>query len=142
MQYPRTAFELNTVFPDNEWRQGTSEQLADLFHRQNERLYGFRDDESPVDVTTVRLRATGRVPRVEFETLKAGPASKPAGERKVFHDGAWNTAAVYKRADLRSGTSIKGPAVVEQEDSTVWVLRGWTATTDAFGTMRINRVQR
>ena len=141
MQYPRTAFELNTAIPDDKWRQGTSKQIADLFHRQHERLYGFRDDESPVDVTTIRLRATGRVPRVELVTLEAGPTAKPVGERKVFHDGQWSTAAVYQRSDLRPATSIKGPAVVEQEDSTVWVLPGWTATTDDFGTMRINRVQ-
>ena len=73
MQYPRTAFELNTAIPDDQWREGTAEQIAELFHRQHERLYGFRDDGSPVDVTTIRLAQPAAFRGWSFRSLRRGP---------------------------------------------------------------------
>jgi len=41
------------------------------------------------------------------------------------------------RRDLPSGFEFAGPAVVEQEDTTIWVIPGWRARVDAAGNMLI-----
>ena len=141
MQYPRTAFELNTTIPDAAWRRGAAGELAELFHARHEQLYGFRDAESPVDITTVRLRATAPSPRVAFPEIARGPAPGPRGRRRVFVAGEWSDAALYDRRALRSGNRIPGPAIFEQEDTTVWLSPGWEASVDAVGSLRAERVE-
>jgi len=139
MQYPRTAFELSTAIPEETWRKGSSEDIAELFHLEHERLYGFRDADSPVDITTVRLRVHGEVPAVDVPEVAAGADAKPAEERDYFDGTDWVRAAVYHRSDLPAGAAFAGPAVIEQEDSTVWVLAGWHAATDKHGMLRLTR---
>jgi len=139
MQYPRTAFELNTAVPEAAWRSGSAERLAELFHLEHERLYGFRDADSPVDITTVRLRVHGKVPAVRLPEASGEGAAVPAEERDYFDGQTWRKAQVYRRDALPAGSVLQGPAVVEQEDSTVWVLAGWRATTDKHGVLRLTR---
>lgn len=140
MQYPRTAFELNTAIPEAAWRGGAAAEIAELFHARHERLYGFRDAKSPVDITTVRLRATAASPRVAFPEIASGPAPDPRGRRRVYVAGEWSEAALYDRGELRAGNRIAGPAIVEQEDTTVWLAPGWAASVDAVGSIRAARV--
>ena len=139
MQYPRTAFELNTTIPAAAWRAGAAGGIAELFHARHERLYGFRDGKSPVDITTVRLRATAPSPRVAFPEVATGPAPEPRGRRRVYVAGDWTDAALYDRGELRAGNRIAGPAIVEQEDSTVWLAPEWEARVDAVGSLRAAR---
>ena len=135
MQYPRTAFELNTSIPAGTWRDGLAEDIAGLFHDRHERLYGFRDAASPVDITTVRLRAVAPSPRIDFPELARARAAQAFGERRVFVKGTWHDAALFRREDLRAGARLAGPAVIEQEDSTVWLAPGWQATVDSVGSL-------
>lgn len=48
------------------------------------------------------------------------------------------TAAVYDRSRLGAGDSIAGPCVIEQFDSTTWVLEGQRLTVDASGALVID----
>jgi N-methylhydantoinase A len=48
-------------------------------------------------------------------------------------------AAVYRRAELLAGDGFGGPAVVEQDDTTVVVPAGWLATVDGAGNLRLER---
>ncbi len=140
MQYPRTAFELSVALPQAAWRNGDTEAIAEAFHAEHERLYGFRDKQSPVDITTTRLRVTGKMPPITLPSIELRDARpKPIGRRKIYQAGAWIDAAVYARADFGRSTSVNGPAIVEQEDTTVWVAPGWTASVDRVGSLHIVR---
>jgi N-methylhydantoinase A len=44
-------------------------------------------------------------------------------------------ASVFAREDLRAGHTIDGPAIVEQADTTVWVLPRWRARVHTDGTL-------
>ena len=140
MQYPRTAFELNTPIPDETWRAGSAQDIAELFHDRHERLYGFRDAASPVDITTVRLRAIAPSPRIEFPEIAKASGSEPFGTRRIFVEGGWHDAALYRRDELRAGARLDGPAVVGQDDSTVWLAPGWQATVDSIGSLHAKQV--
>jgi len=43
------------------------------------------------------------------------------------------------RRDLGIDTRIDGPAIIEQEDCTAWVLPGWTAALHPIGSIVITR---
>ena len=140
MQYPRTASELRIDLPERVVRGGDAAAFAELFHRAHERLYGFRDDNSPVDVTTLRLTVRGAATAVTLPMLERSvEAPIERTTRRVFHADAWHQAGVYRRADLRQGHRLAGPAVIEQEDSTILLLPGWQGTVDGIGGLHIDR---
>jgi N-methylhydantoinase A len=55
------------------------------------------------------------------------------------HFGQWHQAAIHDRLDLPVGARIKGPAVLEQPDTTILVDPGLLAEVDVFGNIRLVR---
>jgi N-methylhydantoinase A len=137
MRYAGQAFDLNIKVPEDLLAARDALGLIDLFHQAHERLYGFRDTESPVELTTVRVRATGEVPPIELPRLSAGAAARPFGARQVRYNGQRIAVPLYTRTDLPSGQEIEGPAIIEQEDSTVCLLAGWRLTVGHYSELLI-----
>ncbi len=138
MQYPRTAFVLTVPIADAAWRSGDVAAIKEAFHREHERLYAFRHADSPVDITTLRVRVNGAVPPVQLAASQDGDAPVQADMRPVYvGDGVWVDAAVRMRADLTTAHAVAGPAIIEQDDTTIWVPPGWAASTDPTGCLHL-----
>jgi N-methylhydantoinase A len=137
MRYPGQAYELDVAIPDAAITSGLA--LAELFHAEHHRLYGFAEHASGVQVTTLRVGVIGRVPPV---MLPDQPPTKPVARssRKVRHAGAFHIADVYDRDSLGQGALVYGPAIVEQLDTTSFVLPGWQAHSDRIGTLHLTKV--
>ncbi len=138
MRYAAQAYELEIIVPPSLRPALDGEILAELFHAEHERLYGFREASAPIQTATVRLGVIGRVPPVALPEAAPTPPAKH-GERLVWHGGRQVTAAVYARADLGRGSVMAGPAIVEQLDTTTFILPGWTARADQLGTLHLTR---
>jgi len=136
VRYPNQAYELEVIVPEAQRATLDGHGLAGLFHAEHNRLYGFAESSSPVQITTVRLGVIGRVPPVALPD--AAPATPhPAGTRRVRLHGEEVDALVYGRTDLGVGAVIHGPAIVEQHDTTVLILPGWRAEADRLGTLHL-----
>jgi N-methylhydantoinase A len=61
----------------------------------------------------------------------------PGSRRPVFFDGTWHDTAVYQRVDLRPGMALDGPAIVEQEDTTIVIEPSMHTVVDARGNLQI-----
>ena len=48
-------------------------------------------------------------------------------------------AAIFERAALPPGFGFRGPAIVEQTDTTTLVEPGWSAAVDAAGNLILTR---
>lgn len=139
MRYGGQAYEL-TVPLDG--ADGSAADVAAVFHREHERLYGFRDTEAPIELGTVRLAVIGRVAPVALPHLPASEEQPiPAGHRRVYLEAGWTQAAVFDRAALRAGQHLAGPAIIEQADTTTLVLPGWSLRVDQFGNLHLARGQ-
>lgn len=65
---------------------------------------------------------------------KGGDAEKARkGTRRAWFDGAWHEAQVYDRAQLPLGHVFYGPAIVEQDDTTLILDPGTRSEVDEFG---------
>ena len=137
MRYSGQAYDLQVAIPDALRVEPVLDALTELFHREHERIYSFRDPESSVEVSTERLRVTGRIPPVEFPGLPERGPAKPFETRRVHVRARQVEVPVYARRSLGRGAAIPGPAIVEQEDCTVWVLPGWNASVDPIGSILI-----
>ena len=98
--------------------------LIERFHDAHRRLHGYEAPEAPVQIVNVRVALRVEpppLPRVAPEGSRA-PAMA-AGCREVFFEEAGRrlTCPVYRRDDLPAGFELRGPAIVEQMDSTLVV---------------------
>lgn len=57
----------------------------------------------------------------------------------LCHDGSAQDAAVHPRSALGEGACIEGPAIIEQDDTTILILRGWQGQVDQAGNLILRR---
>jgi len=89
-----------------------------------------------VRVMNLRVAVIGRRPPFDLGRLAptAGNSERSlSGMRKVYADGKWHEASVFKRLELPIGTRIDGPAILEQPDATIFVDPGLIAEVDRLG---------
>jgi len=136
MRYEGQAFNLGVVLRPELLASLDLDEIREGFHREHEKIYGFRDFDSVIEVTTMRLRVVGAVSSVTFQRhAVAAQTPKPAAHRSVFHAGRLHDVPVYSRDMIGTGGGFTGPALVEQADTTVWLLPGWTACADEIGNL-------
>ncbi len=73
--------------------------------------------------------------------VRAAKASKPLAKRRVFDPGrgAFVEAAAYRRADLKPGVRIAGPALVGEDETTTVVPPGFKLSVNALGYLILER---
>ena len=100
-------------------------ELLDAFSRLYRERYVFFFEGEPIEIVNLRVTALGRNPTVEFEhpaAAGADPVEARKGERPVYFEHlGFIPTAVYERMRLRPGNVVKGPAVVEEETSSVLI---------------------
>jgi N-methylhydantoinase A len=136
MRYAGQNYELSVPLPNETIGPRSLTALAEGFAAAHHRLYGFVAEEEPVQLVTFRVEATGDVPKA---TLKPGKFIRAdAGGAVVEHRPVWlpdigfASCPVYDRDRLEAGNQFRGPAIVEQMDTTTFVPDGMTAQVDAW----------
>lgn len=142
MRYKGQSFELSTPVGDVGTVTARDVRLARReFDRLHDRTYGYAaGPDVEVEFVTLRVTVTIPIPKLSFETApEAGPRAMPTTERDVFFDehGWVSGCRVTDRSPLRPGTSLQGPCVLEQLDSTCVIPPGLTASVDVAGNLQI-----
>ncbi len=112
------------------------EAIRQRFSERHRQQYAYATDD-PVESTNVRVAA--RVPAAEQELPAPVPAGgRRRGERRAFFYGTgWAAVPVYRRDGLDAGDVIPGPAIVEDEWSTLVVYPAQAMRRDAVGRLWI-----
>ena len=137
MRYAGQNYELNVPVPELEDDAALLDALTANFNAAYDRLYDYTAPEEAIEIVTFRLEAYGTVEKPQFQQYEdAGPdaATAISDARAVYmpETGGFVETTVYDRDRLRTGNRIAGPAVIEQMDSTTFVLPGQTATVDPY----------
>ncbi|MDP6708438.1 MAG: hydantoinase/oxoprolinase family protein [Alphaproteobacteria bacterium] len=140
VRYPQQGHELQVAVanPGRAMDGATMAALETAFHDQHEQLYGYALRDSPPHLVNVRLVAVGRTPPLRLpEFVAAAGAPRPVAERRVYWDNetGYVTSPVFRRADLAAGAEIAGPALLDQDDSTVTVPPSWHGRVDGTGNL-------
>jgi N-methylhydantoinase A len=140
MRYHGQAFEL--LVPWGDVAAPDAAALAALiarFHAMHRQRFSYADEAEAVELVTLRVIATGRLPKPD--AAEAPPAARPAlkGSRRVFEEGAWRDIPVWDRDALPAEDRIIGPAIVEEAFATHWIGRGWVATRAEAGALIARR---
>jgi N-methylhydantoinase A len=102
------------------------------FGAAHESLYGFKL-EAPIELVTLRIEATGRMPAPLRPVLPAGSGAKPQGRHTVHFASGTTEVPIYDRATLGAGDRIDGPAIVTQLDATTLIAPGWSGEVHPSG---------
>ena len=113
--------------------------IGETFDSLHEKLYTFAI-ETEHELINLRAIVQGRETLAHAGRIEDGSADAGAAkfsEEKIFADGAWQQAAVYRRDLLKCGNILAGPAIVTQLDSTTLILPGHQGEIDAIGNILI-----
>ena len=121
----------------------TTDAIREAFNAAYLEAFGRLLDGIPMRVMNYRVAVVGRRPQFDMSSFAPG-TSKTAeecqtGTRKVFADGKWHDTPIYDRLELGVGATVKGPAILEQADTTIFVDPGLEGRVDAFGNLIISR---
>ncbi len=131
MRYGEQVFEI-AVPLDDVAQDGAS--IEEAFHRAHEALYTYALRDQDVVLVNARLSVIGRLPPAAaggMGTVGAAPASAK-GTRRV-HLGGWTDIPVYDFAALAADQTVRGPAIVESDTTTVLLRAGNVGRFDARG---------
>jgi N-methylhydantoinase A len=130
MAYQGQNFDMSVPVPEGvDLADTTLLDLAERFHDQHETDRGFAFRQQQPIVRGVRLTARGHTPKPDH-LGEAGTEHDPErarlGSRPVFLGDGWVDAPVYDGSALGVGTTVEGPALVEEPFTVVVVPPGST----------------
>jgi N-methylhydantoinase A len=113
--------------------------LRESFERRYQQIYHRRHEGHPVEVLCWRLEASGPQTMRLPSSLKTKNSRKPkrSASRPMLFAGwtKYRACPVYSRYDLPPGAMLKGPAVVEEDESSSVIGPGGTLSVDGFGNL-------
>jgi N-methylhydantoinase A len=116
--------------------------LREAFVKNHRQLYGHGQPDAPMELVTVRCRATGHVAEPEIAEWPAMPPPVAIGDRRTYFPdiGTRVPTPVYRREDLGLATRITGPAIIEEWTTTILIPPGWGAEHDNLGNLLLEPV--
>jgi N-methylhydantoinase A len=137
LRYQHQGFELVVPWDGTAVTETSVAGTIAAFHRLHEQLYTFAQEDTPVEIVTLRVDAEGEFARPVMPTLPRGRSPELAltGEISIAAVNGPLRARVYDRARLGSGDRIHGPAVLTQLDATTLLLPGQTAEVHELGSL-------
>jgi N-methylhydantoinase A len=111
--------------------------VAEAFHTRHHAVFDHADPSAPVEVVNLRLAIRAGAAPLATPRLPPAEAPPPAAPIRIFLDGAWQEVALFRRADLRAGHRLAGPAVVAQDDTTLLLPAGAAAEVQPHGHLMV-----
>ena len=139
MRYRGQAFELLVPWPDAAATDESLDTLIEAFHRQHLERFAYDERETPVEIVTLRVTAVGRLAKPQLRPEEHAGGSDAKSVRKVYIDGAWHDTPIYDRAVLSADAPIAGPAIIDEEYTTILLKGGWTLNCGATGDLVARR---
>jgi N-methylhydantoinase A len=133
LRYRGQAFELTVGWPGND--VGALEPLLQAFHEQHRQRFSYANPDEVVEIVTLRLSARGRLPHPQDRRTVAAGSGAAAGRRALWVGDQWLQVPVWRRGALAPAQRIAGPAIVEEDYTTVYIAPGWTLSVRPDGNL-------
>lgn len=137
LRYAGQNYELGIEVPADTTDPGWLTEVAQRFHEAHTVRYGYANAGAGIEVATFRVGAIGAVPAATFpaEPLsETDPSAAVIATRDIYlpEFGERRACPIYDRDLLAPGNEVEGPAVIEQYDTTSFILPGETARMDQY----------
>ena len=138
MRYVGQSWELLVDLGDGDQSMSAAESA---FQRAHERRYGHAA-EAPAQIVSVRLTATGRVPKPSFalDAVAGSGQQKSVKKRRVGFGNAAVETPVLDRIQLSLNEPMTGPLLIEEMGALTVVPPRWTVSLGQLGELNLRRV--
>ncbi len=128
-------------FPTNVGSAELLGNLTQLFTDAHRQAFGY-DQDDPIELVNLRLRALAAAGRVRFADLVARVPAEPSSQpvvRSAYFGPAHGLleTQVLRRGDI-SG-NVVGPLILEEPDTTVVVPPRWSVQRDSQGNLILEK---
>lgn len=132
MRYTGQVHECTVEFEAFDITAESIKSLKNSFHARHEELYMYSEHHSAIEVVNVESTIFGKIERPKRMKQAKGDGVKSADTdtRKVVfsNDGERIDTPIYDGSKLGLGDRIEGPAVIEEETTTIVVDPDWNLT--------------
>lgn len=137
LRYEHQGFELTVEWPGTSVDETSVAEVVRRFHALHQTLYTFAQEDTPVEIVTLRVDAVGALPQPKLSELPPSVDPREAiVARQAIHLGTGTVEApIYDRARLGAGAEIAGPAILTQLDATTLLLPGQRAEVHRTGSL-------
>jgi N-methylhydantoinase A/oxoprolinase/acetone carboxylase beta subunit len=144
MRYLGQSYELSVALRDGPPDAAALAGLRRSFHQVHDRYYGHHSEQSEIEFVSLRGVHVYRLPAPPAETTgltAKGRAAPVARRRAFFTETGFVETPIYERVALPVGATVRGPAILDQEDTTTVVYPGQTARVHDGGSLIITRAE-
>jgi len=140
MRYIKQYHEVNVKVTKQDIKEGSIHSMANQFHPEHNRLYGYSLEEqgTPIELINLRLLSTGITYKPSFKQEdydREDPGKALKKRRNVYLPGekAFREVPVYDGHKLMYGNRVQGPAIIEQINTTTFVTPEYSVLCDRYG---------
>jgi N-methylhydantoinase A len=141
MRYRGQGHEVTVPLPAQSYSDGGGETLAKAFEVAYRALYSRVIPGVDIEVVSWVLSLSAPAEPLHEVALPVAPyVAHPVGRRSLF-DPAGETieASMHRRADLRPGARIPGPAIITEDETSTVVGASFEAVVNGFGYIELRR---
>lgn len=124
VRYKRQSHELTIPY---------SCDFVNDFHKKHLRRYGFSNIDNVVEIVALRVRAIIGNSAFELPELKTKESEIKGTNSLVYIDGEWINIVRYDRCRFYNGFVFKGPSIINEDTSTLFIPEGFRCVVDRFG---------
>jgi len=140
MRFAGQGYEITVALPPGHYRAADVESLRSLFFDAYAQAYGDRstDAGSPIEIVHYRVTASSPGPALSTKRFPAGdglPDGALKGSRPVYfpESHGFTNTHVFDRDRLEAGDRFRGPAIIEERESTIVIPPNSEALVDDHG---------
>jgi N-methylhydantoinase A len=138
MRYFGQNYEHEVEIDAGELDEAALERAFRQFDQLHGRRYGYAIEGEVIELVSFKVTAIGKRPPLDLWSTNGGDRLERS-RRPVYVRGAgWLDAAVVHRSALAEGEKLEGPAVVEEDGSTVFVEPGMSLERSSRGALVID----
>ncbi|MEO0413123.1 MAG: hydantoinase/oxoprolinase family protein [Pseudomonadota bacterium] len=126
MRYQGQQSEVTVLLPGDPRAGFNANDIAERFEAAYDALYGVKLADMAIELVNWRVSVSAGDQGRQAKTALASTPGKPKGSRTVhLKEGALDVP-VYDRASLCLGQEITGPVLIEERETTIFILPGWS----------------
>jgi N-methylhydantoinase A len=144
LRYVKQYHEVNVIITRKDIDEGDVERIANQFHPEHNRLYGYSLEEqgTPIELINLRLLSVGKTVKPkfnkeEFEGTDPSHALKKKRDVYLPLEEAFAEVPVYDGHKMMCGNRVEGPAVIEQVNTTTFVTPEYNILCDRYGSYTV-----
>ncbi|PWV95765.1 N-methylhydantoinase A [Hoeflea marina] len=135
MRYMGQQSEVRISLPDDVRKSRDTAAIHDLFEAEYHRQYGLKLAGMGIEMVNWLVTASGLQPD-RPAAKQATSASVPNRSSRIVHiHGKPEEVQVYQRSAVTASDRIAGPAIIEERETTIFILKNWTATLHESGSI-------